>query len=75
LILKVLKLFELHFHILQAVLFCFSGLKIIGHGNPDNESPCISPGKFYTAASENRVLETPPADTHCQDTAQRVPEK
>jgi hypothetical protein len=43
LILKVMKHFELHFHIPYAVLLCFSGLKIISHGNTDNnvESLCI----------------------------------
>jgi hypothetical protein len=39
-----MKLFELHFHIPEAVLFVLPGLKIGGHGNPDNnlESHYIS---------------------------------
>jgi hypothetical protein len=31
-----IKLFELHFHITQVVLFCSSGLKITGYENTDN---------------------------------------
>jgi hypothetical protein len=44
LILKIMKLFELHFHIpLTVLIFCF-GLKIVGHKNPYNnvESLCIT---------------------------------
>jgi hypothetical protein len=49
LILNVIKRFDLHFHIPQAVSFLISGLKIIGHGNPDNnlESLCISSSSSF----------------------------
>jgi hypothetical protein len=40
-----IKLFRLHFHIASAIIFIylFFVLKILGHGNPDNnlESLCI----------------------------------
>jgi hypothetical protein len=39
-----INFYELHFHVLYAVLFCFSNLKIIGHWNHDNnlESLCAT---------------------------------
>jgi hypothetical protein len=51
--LQVTKLFELHFHIPSAVLFFFSGLKIIVHRKYDNnfESSCILKGSHKQATN------------------------
>jgi hypothetical protein len=52
------KPFKLHFHISLEILFYCSGLKIIGHGNPDNnlESPCVFEEKWQRLTSNPGLL-------------------
>jgi hypothetical protein len=69
-ILRVTKGVHVEVSILQQFYFIISGLKIIGHGNPDNnsESPCIS---YRARFSLLRIMTILTSVTRCSRKATR----
>jgi hypothetical protein len=52
----IIKLFEVCFHTYEQLYFIFSDLKIIGHGNPDNNLE--SPRKTPTYQEKHQIVLT-----------------